>query len=1094
MVRFSFTDQQLRELVAAASSLDERQSGAFLPDETNASETLSTERLSAWCRILARRNWQQFQQRLDWAGLDRDTARRFLGAVRLRADAPLPAWTATLEQALSALCDELRAGTQSQRCSFLDADEPLPFEELLVSFVSVAGEKVARLAGSASHLLSKDAYAALLRDLLRTLTTCAAPSLYLEFSVYRQEMQSPFALPVEQEQDHEDRTCYQHFMAEMLQGGVLSLFQEYAALARLLARTTDLWVETTVEFLQRLETDLADIQREFGGEHDLGVVTSIQASLSDPHRGRRSVLALTFASGTRLIYKPKDTGIEEAYQNLLAWFNRQGVPLPFKLLTVLNRATHGWVEYIEHQACKHPAEARDYYQRAGMLLCLLYLLDATDCHYENLIAHGAHPVLVDMETLLHHRPRFEHEERTSNAEYLAFQQLTHSVIRSGLLPNWQVGRDKQSAYDLSGLGSFNEHDIPLEAVWERVNSDRMRLAHRTVKLPVLPNQPLLDAVPLRVEEYAEDVIAGFQLMYRFLIDQRERLLAGDGPLASLCSQQVRFLYRPTRVYSVLLRRLLAPEYLRNGAERSIQLEMLGRGVLWNDETSSETQEKPRRWFVFLAERQALEQGDVPFFAACANRAALLVAPDQAIEDCLEEPSADTLRTRLKALNDKDCDTQVRFIQASLGTQNAPELPYQPLLYVKRTAANEQQRALSAEELVEQALTIAGQIAAQAIRAPDGSAAWIAPKFLAQTERYQIQTIGYDLYDGASGTALFLAAVARITGSQQYRELALMAVQPMLQMLWRGGRRLARDIGIGGTSGLGSLIYALARLSEFLREPSLLESATQAARLITAEQIDADEALDVSSGAAGALLGLLTLYHASADPTALEQALLCGQRLLQRRVRSQAGYRTWKTAGGRSLASFAHGTAGIVYALLRLYAVTDQACLLEAAQEGIAYENSLFVADANNWLDLRQEPQPAFMATWCHGAPGIGLARLGGLAMLDNPRIREDIEIALQTTLRSEIQNLDYLCCGNLGRVEVLLAGATQLSRPEFAETAQHQTARIVERAKQNGSFALHPRLPAQFYNPGFYTGMAGIGYELLRIAYPDTLPSILLWH
>jgi lantibiotic modifying enzyme len=36
-------------------------------------------------------------------------------------------------------------------------------------------------------------------------------------------------------------------------------------------------------------------------------------------------------------------------------------------------------------------------------------------------------------------------------------------------------------------------------------------------------------------------------------------------------------------------------------------------------------------------------------------------------------------------------------------------------------------------------------------------------------------------------------------------------------------------------------------------------------------------------------------------------------------------------------------------------------------------------------------------------------------------------------------------------------------------------------------------LPKQVDNPSFFQGTAGIGYELLRMARPDLLPSVLLW-
>ena len=92
--------------------------------------------------------------------------------------------------------------------------------------------------------------------------------------------------------------------------------------------------------------------------------------------------------------------------------NEQGAPLPFKVLKVLDRSTHGWVEFVEHLPCRDRDEARRYYERAGMLLSLFYVLEGTDCHHQNIIASGEYPVLIDAETLMHHRaPRGSPRER-----------------------------------------------------------------------------------------------------------------------------------------------------------------------------------------------------------------------------------------------------------------------------------------------------------------------------------------------------------------------------------------------------------------------------------------------------------------------------------------------------------------------------------------------------------------------------------------------------------------------------------------------------------------------------------------------------------
>ena len=106
-----------------------------------------------------------------------------------------------------------------------------------------------------------------------------------------------------------------------------------------------------------------------GDDEEFGNVVELEPPLSDPHDGRYSALALTFASGRKLVYKPKDMDTEAAYHRLLAWPNDLGAPLPFKVLKVLDRSTHGWVEFVEHLPCRDQDEARRYYERAGMLLC-----------------------------------------------------------------------------------------------------------------------------------------------------------------------------------------------------------------------------------------------------------------------------------------------------------------------------------------------------------------------------------------------------------------------------------------------------------------------------------------------------------------------------------------------------------------------------------------------------------------------------------------------------------------------------------------------------------------------------------------------------
>lgn len=1095
------SEQDLLDIVASASTIAERLGNEFIPNSSKSDDIINA-RLDAWCQAIAKGNRDEFRKRLAWDGLNIDIACRALGPVQLRQGTTLPIWADILREVLNV--DMVLAGPGSEigqasaeYLRFLDPQRPLPFEEIMIPFVIVAWKMLTVQANITYHLLKDEAQITLQRSLLQTLTSYAAQALFLEFAIERTKVQSALGRLLTQAPDN-DRTLYQHFCRQLHEGALVTFFKEYAVLARLLATTTALWIEANVEFLQRLAYDWPEIQKVFSNEGELGQVTSIQPSLSDPHHGRRSVIALTFVSGRKLVYKPKDMAIEKAYNQVLAWLNRQGVPLDFRVLEVIDRSGYGWVEFVEHESCKDQDEAQRYYRRAGILLCLIYLLEGTDCHFENIVANGQYPVLVDLETLMHHRPRFEGQPDGMHALSLAREQVSHSVLRTGLLPHWQKSNDERSAYDHSGLGATGERALSIQVpVWEHINTDRMTMEHRALKTRPQMNVPMLSNFPLRLDYYAEHVVEGFKQMYHFLLVHREALLAQDSPLQGLVHQQVRFVYRSTRVYALILRKLLNPKYLRDGADRSVQLELLGRVLtLFEGEgTLRDNGERSHWWPIFAAERQSMEQGDIPFFTAHASRDALVVGPCQEIEGCLREPSFSRVIARLKVLGNENLERQVGFIYSSLYlySQAAHSVDHVPTATRASAGANADAHVpLASEALVAQAVTLAEQIARQAIRASDGSVAWIAPQYVAGGERYQLQAMGYDLYAGTSGVAMFLAALERVTG-MGYRALALDAIRDLRRALQEKGGPTDVPTSIGGGSGLGSLIYTLVRVSQFLNESVLLQDARQAASLITDDHIINDKALDVIAGAAGAILGLLALYDALPDQTILDRAIACGHHLLHMRSDSRVGYRAWATINGKLASGFSHGAAGITYALLRLYQVTRNPDFLAAAEEGIAYEDSLFSPEVGNWLDLRAEEQPAFMTTWCHGAPGIGLARIGGISVCDTAQVRGDIETAIQTTQRFGIQGPDHVCCGNLGRAEVLLVAASRLSRSDMLESARKQVSQVVSNAEQTSFFRLYPILPETICNPGFFHGIAGIGYTLLRAAHPEVLPSVLLW-
>jgi type 2 lantibiotic biosynthesis protein LanM len=1090
---------ELTSIVANASFLWERlDSARFTADNQHNSEPEIDRRLQHWCQVVAQDNWDTLQKRLQWEGLNLDTVRPLLGTVRLTTTESLPEWAETLQQIIQTATDFTSASA-----SFLptEADNPIVFEDVLLPAIVVARQQLLTRLGSRQltadslplSMLSADAYRALERSLLQRLSELCAKTLDFEFSQVRPVGESLLNLLGLEPEISNSKTHYTQFVDRLLQDGLLTLFQKYPVLGRLMATAVNFWVEFAAEFLHRLAQDGKDIHRVFGTttvRSAQNKVTDIQTSLSDPHQRGRTVILLTFESGLKLVYKPKDLGLEVAFNQLLHWCNQHRQLLDFKIIQVLNRSGYGWVECVEYQSCVDGAAAERFYQRAGMLLCLLYTLRANDCHDENLIASGEYLVPIDLETLMHHEANpIENSPFSQEFETTASQQFWDSVLRTGLLPRWDFSSDRRIAYDISGLGSGNDRQISRKVPrWQSINTDNMHLRYEVVTLPLEQNVPRLGEIVLSANDYQSQIVAGFDRMYRFLMANKDELLVPDSPLAAMQDLQIRFIFRATQIYGTILQDTWVPDRLKHGVDYSIELDRLCCAFLI-------AQDKPPAWSILSAELQAMEQLDIPVFAATASSDELTVSGHPSIRHYFKQPSYQQVLNQLQALDETDLSRQIAIIQGSFCAKLA------------QTSSHDRDRwdaeslpLLNSTQLIEAAREIASEIAIKAIPDPNDSVNWIGLGYELRAERFQLQVLNDSLYDGRCGVALFLAALSQVDGDPRLGKLALQTLQSLRRQIHtldlESQQRTARLTGIGGAAGLGATIYTFVKVSQFLGDETLLQDALALAAWISLESIAADKYLDIIHGAAGAMLGLLSLYEVTGATTVLDKAMACGEHLLAHQVSYKGAPKAWQTSGEIPLTGFSHGAAGISYALLRLYAVTQERNYLEAAQAGIEYERNVFSASHANWPDFRElehTGQPNFLVHWCHGAAGIGLGRLGCFNIANTPAIEHEIEIALQTTQHYGLQSIDHLCCGNMGRVEVLLVGAQRCARADWHQVALQNATNVVAKAKHTGAYQLFSNLPNSVFNPGFFRGTAGIGYQLLRLAQPEQLPSVLLW-
>ncbi len=864
-----------------------------------------------------------------------------------------------------------------------------------------------------------------------------------------------------------------------------ALFDEYPVLARQLALCIRQWLNVSLECLTRLCADWELLKVTFGGGEDPGPLVRLAGGAGDTHRRGRSVMIAEFESGLRIVYKPKSLAIDIHFQDLLDWLNEVGCVPSVRTFTTLDRIEYGWAEFVERSECGSLDGLRRFYQRQGVYLALLHVLASTDFHFENVIAAGEYPMLIDLETML--QPLFERFDE-SDAESLAQKHMAESVLSIGLLPMRIWSGDDYQGIDISGLGGAGGQLSPdrIPSIADQ-GTDAMHYVRERMEIDGDANRPVLEGTEANAIEYIDDIVAGFEGTYRLVMQHREDLLRPDGLIEAFAEDSIRVLMRPTRTYGQLLYESFHPDMLRDAVDRGLFLDRLWLVV----------PERNHMKEIIASEQEDILQGDIPVFTSYPSSLDLFDAADQALPGVLTVRGIDNVRQRIEEMSEEDLQRQAWYIRASVGTV-APEGYAQPS--PDYLAANQNEvRAFSTDgrpPRVLEAIRAAADYLCSSAHESENDVTWVGLQ--AQGEQYwAIATLGLDLYNGSPGIALFLAYAGEMLREQRYTDLARKAYDTILIQC-----EFASDSwsAIGAFEGWGGILRLFTQLGALWQDDEISAQADRIANRIWG-YIEDNDAYDVVRGSAGAIQSLLDLNAVRPSGTAVRIAELCGGHLLEAAEPQSRGI-GWAPArfGNQALTGYAHGASGIAASLFSLHIATGDDKYRIAAEDALQYERSMFDREAGNWPDVRgtasyDKPAPydggRHYTAWCRGSAGIGLARLqmlGGLSESANEAIFGEVESALAATLRHGFGQSHCLCHGDLGALEFLHQASCLDEWTGRAHHVGRLTNTVVDSIEGHG---WQCGGPGGVLMPGLMLGIAGIGYQLLRLAEPDAVPSII---
>jgi type 2 lantibiotic biosynthesis protein LanM len=1039
--------------------------------------------LESWRTVVAPDQPANFVKRLEWDGLSAAQAAWALTPDPAKVLAQ-PPWWVTLEQLRAAAPGKLVATGLEHR------GRQLPFVHAWRPAASWALMALqGHCADLAPHLqLRDDSWLDLAEALLERFCSITDQALWDLFNQRR----TPGQMLLAHLGTHGDgsgepvREAYDALVDDLLSSGYGLLLANYPVLGRLLAEVTDLWLDGSEEMLRRLADSRAQLVDTFAISID-APLDAIQLGLSDPHRGGRAVAILRFADGEntrRVVYKPKDMQVDLVYQQFLQHLNGSSTLPPLRHLSVLTCEGYGFMEWVEHRLCKSDAELAVFYTNAGRTMAVLHLLGCTDCHHENLIASGDQLVLIDTETLLEADLRDLISDDGDDPDALSALQssMQGSVLRSGLLPQWlMAGAGRKRAFDISALGIQPPPPERQQTAWLGLNSDGM-LAGRSTQPCELPTSlPVALGSPQRLTDFVEQLCQGFEKQLLEVIRLRPLLLEA---LESFRGKPRRLVARATRLYFTIQRQMLEPAALRSSVAHGLKLEQLSRSFVL-------ASEKPLNWPIFGAEVRQMERLDIPFFEHLIDGDTLpLPEGIPPIEGFMKASGLAATQRRLQELDAAEIAFQQQLVRGAIVARHMGTDAKTTGAELSTSAGIGEEVALplGTDVYANEALKLADQLWDTAIRDRKGRPEWLGMDLGADGESFHFGLIGPSIYSGTSGIAVALARLALAqppTARALWIQRAWGCLEGLAELAERNSNdqlfRLVRDMPYG-LSGSGGLLMAL----DLLKQAGIGEAGGLAQRLIEQlrpERLLADEGVDMIGGVAGLIGPLLHSNH----PRAEELAQVCGERLLN--LQLEAG--GWSMVSRKpALTGFSHGAAGMAAALARLAQACGEARYAEAAQRAVAYERSVYVAEQRNWPDFRSNSEPKeFMASWCHGAPGILLSRLvlqatgasDGETSGELAAARASTAASLERIASLASGAAGHLCCGVFGlssllRLDSVLSGlplAPQVSRAER---------RLIQCAQADGDYIFFSVDSGSVNLPGLFTGKAGIALALQEAA------------
>lgn len=825
----------------------------------------------------------------------------------------------------------------------------------------------------------------------------------------------------------EDR--FKDFLSKAGQNeSVANLYRKYPVLARKLKIASERYIEYVIEMGSNISSSWHDICSELGVE-EKSMICEISISNGDIH-GRGRTVAILRLGKKKLVYKPRDLRVEKNFRRIVDFFSQSEGFLDLRIPDTIYRDDHAFVEFVEHRSCCDENAVKGYYERFGQLIALLYLCNGGDAHYENVIADGEHPVLIDMETLF--ASPIEMAQYGSAVLKSAQVTLRDSVMSSALLPVVVRIHANGGSVDLSALNGMPGKFSIKQYALRDLNTDKARYEFGDVTLPSKQNVVLNNGCPVDYRDYQSEILNGFERVAKHFINQKGQYLA---LVKGLNDYPIRILARETNKYASILDFTYHPDCLSDFIEVEKVLESLYYFPYKNA-------------CIAKSEYEQMLFDDIPMFLAGMDSVCVKDGSGDPVGSVLECSPRENLLRKLESIDEEAIAMQASIISMLVGA-NDP-LPY------KIAISNRHEEA---ERYLICAVELAQRISGSAITDySTHESEWIGLRHKAESD-FEIAPLSKGYYDGLAGIAVMYKALFAVTEEKTFETMANNAALAMAELPNEG----PVDSAFSGNHSV------LTTCGLFDPSDYCYEMIEHSFSTVDCEPFRAYEekiAVDWINGLSGLIPLYLKLYKSADDIAFLMKAEELAYQVINH----------WKTDGDlESRVGLGHGIPGLLVSIGMLYDETKDELYFDFISEASNTLCSIIAADDAN-----------FNTTWCNGAIGLLLCK----AYLESIGI--DLVISpCEQELLAEIEETHYetdcLCHGNAGRINFYLDLWLLTGIQQHYCTAMRFAEQMVNSIMQEGIIYIESY--GSLVDVGMFNGLAGIVYTLLRVSNPESVKS-----